>query len=259
MSSRVSASPFHVSTPHVVTKVRTATDPSEFRVALSRAYERVTGSKPKTATLDLLTAHASHETGRGQAMFNYNFGGLKGASPRGAIARYATREVENGQDRHIVDGFRAYRSLDEGAVDYVAFLQSHYAAALKAADGGNPDVFTAELKKRGYFTEELAPYAQSIRALVHDPTANGRAVTAGASSVGRVDPSRAASMQFELSAPPDAGLSPIGLLDSTEVARVVGMVADLDARIARPIDQSDRGTEPIQVGRRGAVQEGEGQ
>src|SRR5438309_9997285 len=46
--------------------------------ALSKAWQAVTGQAPNPKLLSVLVAQWAHETGRGESMLNYNFGGLKG-------------------------------------------------------------------------------------------------------------------------------------------------------------------------------------
>lgn len=116
--------------------------------------------------LDTLTAQAALETGSGQKMYNFNFGGIKGASPLGETARYKTREVVDGKDIHIVDGFRSYRSLDDGARDFVSLLSRRYAGALSKADQGDTVGYAQSLKESGYFTAPASEYASGLTRLV---------------------------------------------------------------------------------------------
>ena len=62
-----------------VTLERTAVTRDAMRSALGTALEKYLGHPPSTATLDVVTAHASLETGAGRSMYNYNFGGITGA------------------------------------------------------------------------------------------------------------------------------------------------------------------------------------
>src|SRR6187200_465774 len=113
-----------------VSPTRTPVSREELRAAIGRAHEKVTGRAPSAGLLDTLTAHASLETGSGSNMYNYNFGGIKGAGPSGETARCRTREVQGGREVEVRDGFRAYRSLDEGATDYVRLMRDRFGAAV---------------------------------------------------------------------------------------------------------------------------------
>src|SRR5258705_12574980 len=57
---------------------RTPLKGSEAAAALSTAWRSVTGQTPSPKFLSILVAQWSHETGRGAAMLNFNFAGLKG-------------------------------------------------------------------------------------------------------------------------------------------------------------------------------------
>src|SRR5262245_29017256 len=65
---------------------------SDAAAALSGAWRTVTGQTPNPKLLSVLVAQWSHETGRGEAMLNYNFGGIKGSAPSGLSAVYRTHE-----------------------------------------------------------------------------------------------------------------------------------------------------------------------
>lgn len=138
----------------------------EMKGAISRAYQTLYGKPPSASMLDTLTAQAALETASGQKMYNYNFGGIKGASPTGETARYGTREVINGESVHIKDGFRAYRSLDDGARDFVSLLSRRYAPALEKADRGDVVGYAESLRQHGYYTAPVSEYASGLTRLV---------------------------------------------------------------------------------------------
>ena len=157
---------------------RTAVTQSDIRGALARAHVAVTGRAASGATLDVLTAQASLETASGSRMYNYNFGGIKGASASGETAKLRTHEVLNGKDVEIKDGFRAYRTIDEGATDYVRLMSNRFPAAMQQAEKGNTDGFAHALKKSGYYTADESAYASGLRSLM------GSSSTATTSSSG---------------------------------------------------------------------------
>jgi hypothetical protein len=210
---------------HDVRAQQTAVSPADIRAALARAHQAQLGKPASPALLDVLTAHVSLETGRGSRMFNINFGGIKGAGPSGSSAHYLTREVgPDHQDRHLVDGFRAYGSLAEGAGDYLRFVRTKYSTAFDAAGRGDVDGFAGGLKSRGYFTESVEPYAAALRSLAHADWSGSQLTSASHLHLGSVDP---------LTAPPDAGSS----LPTTEtVARVLDAVASMTARLGAPLE-----------------------
>lgn len=144
---------------------RTPLSQGEIREALGAAYERTTGRRASDATLDVLTAHVSLETARGQRMFNYNFGGIKGASPEGATARYQTHEVFHGKRVKLEQPFRAYATAESGAADYLNLLRRRFPDAVAAADAGDARGFADRLGRAGYFTAPPSEYAAALERL----------------------------------------------------------------------------------------------
>lgn len=145
---------------------RTRASMPEMKGAISRAYQSLYGKPPSKPMLDTLTAQAALETASGEKMYNFNFGGIKGASPTGETARYGTREVINGESVHIKDGFRAYRSLEDGARDFVSLLSRRYAPALEKADRGDVVGYAESLRQHGYYTAPVSEYASGLTRLV---------------------------------------------------------------------------------------------
>lgn len=144
---------------------RTAVSRADLRGAIGRAYTKVTGKAASAQVLDTLTAHASLETGSGSAMYNFNFGGIKGHSPTGETAKCRTKEVIDGKEIEIRDGFRAYHSLDDGAVDYVKLMTGRFNGAVKQAERGDIDGFAHALKQANYYTADEAKYASALHGL----------------------------------------------------------------------------------------------
>jgi hypothetical protein len=152
---------------------RTPTSMSDVRSALSRAIQTATGRPPTARTLDVLAAQVSLETAHGGAMYNFNFGGIKGASPKGDTAHYLTHEVLNGKDLKLEQGFRAYNSLDAGAKDYVSVLQSRFPQAFSQAMAGNIDGFAHALRQAHYYTASEQDYTSGLRAAAGLPAQSG--------------------------------------------------------------------------------------
>lgn len=151
---------------------RTSVSRADLRGAIGRAHQKLTGHAPSPALLDVLTAHASLETGSGAQMYNFNFGGIKGRSPSGETARMRTREVIDGREIEVRDGFRSYRSLDEGAVDYVRLMRDRFGGAVARAEAGDLDGFAHALKQARYYTADESKYASALRGLAGSgPTA----------------------------------------------------------------------------------------
>ena len=152
----------------VVAAVRTPLTPDQASSLIAGALERQTGEPPSKETVAILTAQWAHETGRGASMFNYNFAGIKGTSPAGLSVSQRTREGYGATERTITDNFRAYRTAEEGADDYVALLQRRFPAALDAAQAGDPAGTVRALKQAGYFTGDEVAYTRSVTQMARE-------------------------------------------------------------------------------------------
>jgi len=152
----------------VVAAVRTPLKPEEARSLIAGALERMTGEPPSKEQVAILTAQWAHETGRGASMYNYNFAGIKGTSPAGLSVMQRTREGYGATERTITDNFRAYRTAEEGADDYVALLKRRFPAALDAAKSGDPAGCVHALKQAGYFTGDEVAYTRSVTQMARE-------------------------------------------------------------------------------------------
>jgi len=152
----------------IVAPVRTPLTPEQAGGLIAGALERQTGEPPSKETVAILTAQWAHETGRGASMFNYNFAGIKGTSPAGLSVMQRTREGYGASERTITDGFRAYRTAEEGADDYVSLLQRRFPAALDAAKEGDPAGCVRALKQAGYFTGDEVAYTRSVTQMARE-------------------------------------------------------------------------------------------
>lgn len=150
-----------------VAAVRTRLSGEQAAEALSSAWESIHGEKPSAETLSILTAQWAHETGRGASMYNYNFGGIKGSSPEGLSTSLRTREGWGKTEVTIRDSFRAYRTAEDGARDYLQLLGGRYAGALESAKAGDAEGFVHNLKVRGYFTGNEQAYVRSVSSMSH--------------------------------------------------------------------------------------------
>jgi hypothetical protein len=160
---------------------------SEAAASLAVAYETVFHQPPTPATLRVLVAQWSHETGGGRAMMNFNFGGIKGSSPSGLSAAYLTTEGEATAQVKLVDRFRAYGSAIEGATDYVNFLAKRFSGAMSEAQKGDAEGFVRALKRGGYFTGSEEEYVRSVTRLTEQAKVGGfDAVGRGAAAAEQV-------------------------------------------------------------------------
>jgi hypothetical protein len=164
--------------PSLVAPTRTRLDGVAAADALRTAWTNVTGEPPSQKTLSILTAQWAHETGNGGSMYNYNFGGIKGMGPSGLSVSQRTREGFGATERTITDRFRAYRSAEEGATDYVKLLTQRFPEATASAQNGDAAGFVSGLKQRGYFTGDASDYTRSVASL------SNQALTQGFGAIG---------------------------------------------------------------------------
>lgn len=169
MATRSAAS----AAPALVAPVRTRLDGTQAADALRAAWTKVTGQPPSENTVAILTAQWAHETGNGGSMYNYNFGGIKGASPEGLSVSQKTHEGFGAHERAITDRFRAYRTAEEGATDYVKLITQRFPEAARSAQAGDPAGFVSGLKQRGYFTGDPAAYTRSVVSLTAQGLSQG--------------------------------------------------------------------------------------
>lgn len=199
---------------------RTVTSREEIRAALGRSFEAVMGEVPTPAALDLLSAQASLETGRGRSMYNFNFGGIKGTSPGGLTTVARTHEWEGGTRYETHAHFRAYGSIDEGAQDFLSLLHRRYPDAVEAASRGEVDGYAHALKQHGYFTGPEDRYANDLRSLLGLPR--------------RPEEARPSTPAVALDGASDIG----GFSSSSQVALMLNAVSMSIARIADPVPEN---------------------
>jgi flagellum-specific peptidoglycan hydrolase FlgJ len=209
---------------HEVTPEKTEVSIDQLRSALSGAYTQLTGKVASKPFLDILTAQARLETGNGQHMWNYNFSGIKGAGPEGMTAKLHTHEILGGKDVEIVDGFRAYSSLQEGATDYVHLLQHQFHAALDCAQRGDVDGFAHQLRASGYYTASEQDYSRALHSITGGTP---HAVTAQSAA-------RGAEMSLESASSPGANASQP--LTTEMIQRMMDALTVSASSIANPDD-----------------------
>lgn len=151
-----------------VAPVRTPITTEQASSLIAGALEQVTGEKPSAECVAVLTAQWAHETGRGASMFNYNFAGIKGTGPSGLTVAQRTREGWGASERTITDNFRAYRTAEEGALDYVSLLSRRFPASFEAARQGDAAGCVSALKRERYFTGDEAAYTRSVTRIARE-------------------------------------------------------------------------------------------
>lgn len=140
--------------------------------AFHSAYSQVFASPPSTRTLAILMAQSALESGRWKSLHRANFTNIKASETyEGYYVLYRCNEIINGKVEwfdppHYQCRFRAFLSVQEGAVDYLRFLtRARYLQALTEAQRGDPRSFVAALKRGGFFTAAEEPYAKAVVSL----------------------------------------------------------------------------------------------
>jgi Putative peptidoglycan binding domain len=148
--------------------------------ALANAYQRVTGSTPSAPVLSLLMAQSSWETRSGPTGWNlpnFNWGGIKASVWDPLIQVFSTKEGYGASEVTVPKArFVAYRSIAEGAEDYIRRLKGR-AAWWAGLQSGTPDGLLRGLTSgpagTHYFTGNPQVYLTGLRSLVNTyaPTA----------------------------------------------------------------------------------------
>jgi hypothetical protein len=175
--------------------------------ALIDVWPRVVGSPlPSLDPIRLLLSQWALETGRGKSMHAWNFGNAKAsasmdhcffpcdevmtqaqadaavqsAPPRedgqGPSAILKAKSVKTGvvsvivnfYPPHPVCRFRAFRTIDEGAADYLGLLRRRFSQSWPALLAGDPVQFCKDLQAQGYFTAALGPYTAGVVSLYNE-------------------------------------------------------------------------------------------
>jgi hypothetical protein len=147
---------------------------------------------PKRECLWVIAAQWALETGWGKSMHNYNLGNVKSsdgdgydwcyyecneAIPKAMAERYQSRDPAHAKitayrndgncwiwfyPPHTGCRFRAFETLNEGAVDQIKILANRFSRSWPAVLTGDPVRFVHELKMTGYFTADEIPYRNGV-------------------------------------------------------------------------------------------------
>jgi hypothetical protein len=156
----------------------------EAAVALREAWKRVYNKYPSDESLALLWSQSALETGRWKKIRNYNFGNIKKrhANPKYKVkddthyfTMFRCNEVLKGKLKwfdppHIQTHFRAYKTVIDGAEDYIVFVskKKRYTKAWEQVLKGDPKAYSQELKKAGYYTASEEKYTKGVVSLTNE-------------------------------------------------------------------------------------------
>lgn len=140
--------------------------------ALIYAWNKIYSEYPNNKQLAILLSQCVLETGHFKSCKNFNFGNVKASTKYdGYIQFFKASEIINGKEIHFYPPhpqtrFRAFLSANDGAFDYLLFLQDkRYANAVTHLKNGDVARYTTALSAAGYFTASLSLYLKTMQSL----------------------------------------------------------------------------------------------
>lgn len=144
--------------------------------ALCVAWKAYFGEEAEHSPILVLMAQSALETGRWKALHWYNFGNCKSVKGDSRDwTSYVCDEYINGKRVWFLKGtpgsmFRAYKTKELGAVDYLDLLYRRYHPCWLHVLSGNPENFVMSIKSMGYFTADLQKYKVAVASLFNEYT-----------------------------------------------------------------------------------------
>lgn len=166
---------------------------------LVEAWGHLFGTEAKKESICILGAQWCLETGNGKSMHCNNLGNVKSSEGDGhdftffgcgeeltlGVAQHAVQKsplvtikrtylVGSTQmasvwvePKHPWCRFRAFRSLDEGAIDYISLLNKRFKKSWAAVISGDPAQFSLKLHEQHYYTADVGSYTAGLVSLFH--------------------------------------------------------------------------------------------
>jgi peptidoglycan hydrolase-like protein with peptidoglycan-binding domain len=158
-----------VTDPSFRSHLVTPASPKEVFEALRRAWSTTVGGTPTTESLLVLLAQWGIETGDGRALHNWNLGNAKRVQGQPWTMLPHVWEILGGhkvyfEPPHPQTHFKAFGSLDEGAVAYLQMMHKRFAASWPQVVAGDPAGFAHALKGQHYYTANEVAYAAALKA-----------------------------------------------------------------------------------------------
>jgi len=153
-------------------------DQGEAAVALREAWHNIYGEYPSDRALALLWAQSALETGRWKSIHCFNFGNIRkvhNPDDGHCFTMYEGNEIIKGKSIWFkppepLSHFRGYKSVIEGAEDYISLVsqRKRYKKAWAMVMAGDPIGYCRELKAAGYFTANLDHYTKPVVSLTNE-------------------------------------------------------------------------------------------
>lgn len=186
-----------------VEAIKTPVAMPEVLRALALAFWRLFDVGPTKATITLLGAQFAHETSRGRSCYNFCLGNAKTTAAwdgdfcerpcnelltekqaADALSRAGTRDDGTpdvvlgglvGRDRVVwfypsnpASRFRAFPTLEAGAIDYLDLLRNRFEKAWPDILIGDPVRFATTLRAQRYYTDTVERYSAGLVSLVRE-------------------------------------------------------------------------------------------
>jgi hypothetical protein len=165
--------------------------------ALWKAWMVYFNAVPKKESIWVLMSQWALETGWGRSMHCFNMGNAKSRKGDGynytyfkcneifrtkSAERYQARDPEHAKitsyrddgtaiiwfyPDHPACRFRAFRTIHEGAYDYLSMLVKRFHMAWPAVVEGSPAKFAHLLKVQGYYTADEREYTDTLTKVYH--------------------------------------------------------------------------------------------
>jgi hypothetical protein len=144
--------------------------PQALYLALKIAAPAAVGCELGRASLLVLLAQIDEETSF-KAVHRWNLGNVKHVPGDGHdYVQFRCNEIINGKEvwfdpPHPAASFRAYATIEDGALEYLSLLKRHFYLAWPAVLAGDPAQFAHLLKTEHYYTADEARYTAAVVAL----------------------------------------------------------------------------------------------
>jgi Putative peptidoglycan binding domain len=151
----------------------TPVTPSEVFASLEHAWKTAFDTTPHRTSLLVLLAQWALETGRGKSMHCYNLGNVKSSQQQGDWCFFRCNEIIRGkvvwfEPDNPACCFRAFATLEAGALDYLQTLFQRFKSAWPAVVAGDPALFSHLLKRSRYYTADEAQYTKTLVSLFRE-------------------------------------------------------------------------------------------
>lgn len=184
----------------------TPCSPADLYLTLQRAWSPIDGA-PSRASLLVLLAHWTLETGGGHWCHRWNLGNVKHVPGDGHdFVQFRCNEIIAGKTVWILPpdprcSFVAFKTIDEGAQHYLMGLRGRFRLAWPLVIAGDPAGFCHYLKIQNYYTAVESTYTAGVVHCFHQLDATLPIVPTVEQNIPTIDP-RDTSTAPELANPP---------------------------------------------------------